>query len=123
MALLQGGETTTLRLILSALLVITIAACSVLAYRRRESLTGAGWATVALLVTLSWVLPWYVLWLLPLAALAGSRRLRTVALVLGVYFVAAWSPVSGGLLHAVGFHPEKTSLGRLHQRYVKELLY
>ncbi|HEU0250260.1 MAG TPA: hypothetical protein VFR48_06010 [Solirubrobacteraceae bacterium] len=123
MALLQGGETTTLRLILSAALVLTIAACSLLAYRRRESLTGAGWATVALLVTLSWVLPWYVLWLLPLAALAGSRRLRTVALVLGVYFIAAWSPVSGGLLHAIGFHPEKTSLGRLHQRYVKELLY
>jgi hypothetical protein len=123
MALLQGGETTTLRLILSGALALTIVACSVLAYRRRESLSGAGWATVALLVTLSWVLPWYVLWLLPLAALAGSRRLRTVALVLGVYFIAAWSPVSGGLLHAIGFHPEKTSLGRLHQRYVKELLY
>jgi hypothetical protein len=123
MALLQGGETTTLRLILSGVLALTIVACSVLAYRRRESLTGAGWATVALLVTLSWVLPWYVLWLQPLAALAGSRRLRTVALVLGVYFIAAWSPVSGGILHAIGFHPEKTSLGRLHQRYVKELLY
>jgi hypothetical protein len=122
-ALLQGGETTTLRLILSGVLVATIAACSVLAYRRRESLTGAGWATVALLVTLSWVLPWYVLWLLPLAALAGSRRLRTTALVLGVYFIAAWSPVSGGLLHGIGFHPERTSLGKLHQRYVKELLF
>jgi hypothetical protein len=123
MALLQGGETTTLRLILSGVLALTITACSVLAYRRRESLTGAGWATVALLVTLSWVLPWYVLWLLPLAALAGSRRLRITALVLGVYFITAWSPVSGGILHAIGFHPEKTSLGRLHQRYVKELLY
>ncbi|HEV3095285.1 MAG TPA: polyprenol phosphomannose-dependent alpha 1,6 mannosyltransferase MptB [Solirubrobacteraceae bacterium] len=123
LALLQGGETTMLRLILSGVLVASIAACSVLAYRRRESLTGAGWATVALLVTLSWVLPWYVLWLLPLAALAGSRRLRLTALVLGVYFIAAWSPVSGGLLHGIGFHPEKTSLGRLHQRYVKELLF
>jgi hypothetical protein len=123
LALLQGGETTTLRLILSGVLVLVIAACSLLAYRRRESLTGAGWATVALLVTLSWVLPWYVLWLLPLAALAGSRRLRTTALVLGVYFIAAWSPVSGGLLHAIGFHPERTSLGKLHQRYVKELLF
>jgi hypothetical protein len=122
-ALLQGGETETLRILLSGVLVATVLACSWLAYRRRESLTGAGWATVALLISLSWVLPWYVLWLLPLAALAGSRRLRTVALVLGVYFIAAWSPVSGGLFHALGFHPEKTSLGRLHQRYVKELLY
>jgi hypothetical protein len=123
LVLLQGGETTTLRLVLSGVLVASIAACSLLAYRRRESLTGAGWATVALLVTLSWVLPWYVLWLLPLAALAGSRRLRTTALVLGVYFIAAWSPVSGGILHAIGFHPERTPLGKLHQRYVKELLF
>jgi hypothetical protein len=123
LALFQGGETTTLRVVLSGVLVASIAACSVLAYRRRESLTGAGWATVALLVTLSWVLPWYVLWLLPLAALAGSRRLRTTTLVLGVYFIAAWSPVSGGILHAIGFHPERTSLGKLHQRYVKELLF
>ena len=51
--------------------------------------------TVALLLTLGWVLPWYVLWLLPLAALSGSRRLRTTALVLGVYLIIAWAPASG----------------------------
>ena len=41
-----------------------------------DSITACGWASVALLVTLSWVLPWYVLWVLPLAALSSSRRLR-----------------------------------------------
>jgi hypothetical protein len=99
LALGQGGETNTLRLLLS------------------------GWASVALLVTLSWVLPWYVLWILPLAALSSSRRLRNTALILGVYFIVAWAPVTGYAFNAIGFHPEKTSLGRLHQRYVKELLY
>jgi hypothetical protein len=73
-------------------------------------------------LTLGWVLPWYVLWVLPLAALSGSRRLRTTALVLGAYLIIAWAPASGLLWKAVGFYPEKTSLGRLHQRYVKELL-
>jgi hypothetical protein len=63
-----------------------------------------------------------VLWLLPLAALSSSRRLRTTALVLGVYLIVAWSPASGILWDKLHFHPEKTSLGRLHQRYVKELL-
>jgi hypothetical protein len=87
-----------------------------------RSITASGWASVALLVTLSWVLPWYVLWVLPLAALSSSRRLRTAALVLGVYLIVAWSPASGLLWDAIGFHPEKTALGRLHQRYVKELL-
>ncbi len=123
LALGQGGETTTLRVLLSGVLVLAVAACAVLAWRRRESLTAAGWATVALLVTLSWVLPWYVLWVLPFAALSSSRRLRATALLLGVYFIAAWAPVTGGVLHAIDFHPDKTSLGRLHQRYVKELLY
>jgi len=123
LALGQGGETNTMRLLLSGVLVACVIACSVLAWRRRESLTAAGWASVALLVTLSWVLPWYVLWILPLAALSSSRRLRTTALLLGVYFIVAWAPVTGYAFNAIGFHPEKTSLGRLHQRYVKELLY
>jgi hypothetical protein len=123
LALGQGGETNTLRLLLSGVLLASVAACSVLAWRRRDSLTAAGWASVALLVTLSWVLPWYVLWVLPLAALSKSRRLRTAVLLVGVYLIVAWAPVTGILFNSIGFHPEKTSLGRLHQRYVKELLY
>ena len=43
---------------------------------------GAAWATLVLLVASSSLLPWYVVWLLPLAALARDERLRTGALVL-----------------------------------------
>ncbi len=117
-----GGESTGLRTGLSGVLVALVLACCWLAWSRRDSLAASGWASVGLLVTLSWVLPWYVLWVLPLAALSSSRRLRAVALVLGVYLIVAWAPASGLLWNAIGFHPEKTSLGRLHQRYVKELL-
>jgi hypothetical protein len=143
-----GGESSGLREALSVVLVALVLACCWLAWGGRRSrtarsaassatgrsaasfadggvarsITGSGWASVALLVTLSWVLPWYVLWVLPLAALSSSRRLRTTALVLGVYLIVAWAPASGLLWNAIGFHPEKTSLGRLHQRYVKELL-
>jgi hypothetical protein len=122
LALGQGGETETLHTLLSGALVVSVLLCCVQAWRRRASVTAAGWASVALLVTLSWVLPWYVLWVLPMAALSRSRRLRATALVLGVYLIVAWAPASGFLWNAIGFHPEKTSLGRLHQRYVKELL-
>jgi hypothetical protein len=117
-----GGETNTLHTLLSGALVVSVALCCVQAWRRRSAITASGWASVALLVTLSWVLPWYVLWVLPLAALSSSRRLRVTALVLGVYLIIAWAPASGQLWNAINFHPEKTSLGRLHQRYVKELL-
>jgi hypothetical protein len=43
---------------------------------------GAGWATVVLLLTASSFLPWYVAWLLPLAALASDRRLWRSAIVM-----------------------------------------
>jgi len=43
---------------------------------------GAGWATVAILVTATALLPWYVAWLLPLAALSRDRRLWKSAIVL-----------------------------------------
>jgi hypothetical protein len=127
LALGKGGETGSLHLMLSLVLVGSVLLCCGQAWRQHlpifdRSVTASGWASVALLVTLSWVLPWYVLWVLPLAALSSSRRLRVVALALGVYLIIAWAPASGLLWNAIGFHPEKTSLGRLHQRYVKELL-
>jgi hypothetical protein len=43
---------------------------------------GAGWATVALLLTTGFLVPWYVAWLLPLAALSSDRRLLTAAVLL-----------------------------------------
>ncbi len=107
LALGSGGETETLHNLLSAVLVLSVLGCCVLAWRRRDSITASGWATVALLVTLGWVLPWYVLWVLPLAALSRSRRLRTTALVLGAYLIVAWSPASGLLWGAIASIPRK----------------
>ena len=126
LALGQGGETGVLRDLLDAGLVAVMIACCAFAYRGRSSfdrlLIAAGWATVALLVTLSWVLPWYVVWLLPLAALSSSRRLRTTAVVLGAYLIVAWVPTTSGVMNAIGFYPAKTTLGQQHQRAVKNLL-
>ena len=117
-----GGETSTLHVLFSAGLVAALLACCFYAWRRGELIAACGWASVALLATLSWALPWYVLWVLPLAALSASRRLRIASVALGVYLIIAWAPASGQLWNAIGFHPEKTPLGRLHQRAVKELL-
>lgn len=43
---------------------------------------GLGWATLAMLVTASAVLPWYICWLLPVVALATDRRLWKWSLIL-----------------------------------------
>jgi hypothetical protein len=118
----QGGETNTMRVLLSVVLALSVLGCSVLAWRRRDALTASGWATVALLVTLSWVLPWYVLWVLPLAALSRSRALRRTTLAVGAYLVLTWMPSATAMDNAIGLRPTKTSLGQSHQLEVKRLL-
>jgi hypothetical protein len=45
-------------------------------------ITAAGWATLAVLVTAGSLLPWYVAWLIPLAALSSNRRLLIAAIVM-----------------------------------------
>ncbi|MGH2875729.1 MAG: polyprenol phosphomannose-dependent alpha 1,6 mannosyltransferase MptB [Solirubrobacteraceae bacterium] len=45
-------------------------------------ITAAGWATVGLLVTAGLLMPWYIAWLIPLAALSSDRRLWLTALAL-----------------------------------------
>jgi predicted outer membrane lipoprotein len=62
---------------------------------------GVGWATVAMLIAASSLLPWYVAWLLPFAALASDRRLfRTAVMmtcVVSVVQMLGYIP-HGGLL-------------------------
>lgn len=45
-------------------------------------ITGAGWATFALLVTAGQLVPWYVGWLVPLAALSRDRRLVAASIAM-----------------------------------------
>lgn len=45
-------------------------------------IAGAGWAAVALLVSACSLLPWYVAWLMPLAALGRDNRLWRVSIAL-----------------------------------------
>jgi hypothetical protein len=62
---------------LAADVVLLAVVCLLLVRTRRGAdwLTATGWAYVALLVTTAWLLPWYVAWALPFAALSADRRL------------------------------------------------
>lgn len=55
---------------------------SKVARARMDWIQGAGWAAVAVLITASSLLPWYIVWLLPLAALSRDRRLWATTLAL-----------------------------------------
>jgi biotin transporter BioY len=49
---------------------------------RIDWIDAAGWATLAMLVAASSLLPWYVAWALPLAAVARDRRLVRATLAM-----------------------------------------
>ncbi len=68
-------------------LMVAFVAISIWLLRRvwrgqSDWIEAAGWSTVAMLVAASSLLPWYVAWLLPLAALGSDRRLLHTAVVL-----------------------------------------
>jgi hypothetical protein len=53
----------------------------------------AGWSTLAFLLSLSWLMPWYVVWLLPLAALAREPRLRLATILCVALLIVIGFPV------------------------------
>jgi alpha-1,6-mannosyltransferase len=69
----------------------------------------AGWTTLALLLSTAWLLPWYAVWLLPLAAVSHDRRLRAATLLFSAYAVLihlkladpVLSPASGRIIYHV----------------------
>jgi alpha-1,6-mannosyltransferase len=86
-----GGGTGVLLLLAS---VAAVAVVAVLIWRRDDWLTGAGWSTLALLCSLAWLVPWYIVWVLPLAALGTSLRLRRATLAFTVFLMRSFIPAT-----------------------------
>jgi high-affinity Fe2+/Pb2+ permease len=61
-------------------------------WRGADAIRMAGWATFAILLASAWLVPWYLLWLLPLAALADDRRLTIATIVLSGWVLAIAIP-------------------------------
>ena len=49
--------------------------------------------TLGLLLATSWLLPWYLIWLLPLAAISRDRPLILLTLALTAYQLGARIPL------------------------------
>ncbi len=73
-------------------------------WRGAEWRAQAGWATLALLLSTAWLLPWYAIWALPLAAVSSSRRLRGATLVFCVYALLIHLPLAKPLLSPPRHH-------------------
>ncbi len=67
----------------------------------------AGWATLALLLCTAWLLPWYAIWALPLAAVSANRRLRGATLLFCLYALLIHLPLAKPLLTPPRHHAPK----------------
>ena len=91
-----GITTHTLGRIGMLVLLPTIALLLVRVYRGGDWLENAGWATFAVLVTTTWFLPWYLIWFLPIAALAVRPYQRFTALALTALAIGLQLPLIFG---------------------------
>ena len=122
LAIGTGGESPALRRAASAVLLGVVAGATFAAWRRRATIGAAGWVGIAALLALGWVMPWYVSWVLPFAALAASRSLRVAVAVVGVYLAFIWSPTALSVAHHYKLFPTRTPVGMANHRYLMSLL-
>jgi hypothetical protein len=106
--------------LLEALQLCVVGVIIYLLLRNRDWLSGAGWATAALIASLGSLWPWYVVWLLPLAAIASSARLRAVALALTVFVVITSVPYTQKFLGSEGINPMASPVGRAANALVQQ---
>jgi len=123
LALGFGGATSDMQTVLKLLLVAVIAVSTIWTWRTRRWRVGCGWVTLALVLTLTWTLPWYIAWLLPFAALARSRVLRVAVALLAVYTYLVFMPYSSEVLGFLHVNPANTNLARQEQTYMNSLLF
>jgi alpha-1,6-mannosyltransferase len=62
-------------------------------WRGNDWLRAAAWAAFGLLLATSWLLPWYLVWALPLVALSRDRTLQLLLLALTAYQLGARIPI------------------------------
>jgi hypothetical protein len=119
-----GGESDALRTVLAVVAGAAVLICAVRARRPgRDWIELAGIALLVVWLTTSWFTPWYVVWLLPFAALAGRRRLELSLLGIGLYLLVAFGPEVTPLLHSLHFNPYGSPLGEEHFRQITMLLH
>jgi hypothetical protein len=81
-ARLTGLDLTAVRAAALALYAVLFIHLLVRTWRGADWLRCAAWASFALLLATAWLLPWYLIWTLPLVALSRDRPLQLLTLAL-----------------------------------------
>jgi alpha-1,6-mannosyltransferase len=92
-ARISGLPPHTCRTAALVLLVAVLAYLLFRTWRGGDWVRTAAWAALAVLLTTSWLLPWYLLWPLPLVAISRDRTLQLLTLCLTAYQLGARIPL------------------------------
>jgi alpha-1,6-mannosyltransferase len=92
-ARLSGIDEGGVRVAALVLFGAAVAWLLVWTWRGADWIRAAAWAGTGLLLATSWLLPWYLLWPLPLAAVGRDRRLVALLLALTAYQLGARIPL------------------------------
>lgn len=90
---LTGLNPDTTRAIAAVIFASLIAYLLAWTYRGGDWVRASAWATTGLLLATAWLLPWYLLWPLPAAALSRDRPLKLLLLALTAYQLGARIPL------------------------------
>jgi hypothetical protein len=92
-ARLTGLDATAVRATALGLFALAFAYLLIRTWRGMDWLRAAAWASIALLLATAWLLPWYLIWTLPLVALSRDRPLQLLTLILTAYQLPARMPL------------------------------
>ncbi len=92
-ARLTGLDPDAVRLLALVLFLTLFLQLLLWTWRGFDWVRAAAWTAAGLLLASSWLLPWYLIWLLPLAAISRDRPLQLLALALTAYQLGARIPL------------------------------
>jgi hypothetical protein len=92
-ARLTGLDPDAVRVAALTLYAIFVIYLLIQTWRGEDWLRNAAWASLALLLATAWLLPWYLIWALPLVALSRDRPLQLLTLGLTAFQLFARIPL------------------------------
>jgi hypothetical protein len=92
-ARLSGLDPTPVRIAALTIYAIAIAYLLRWTWRGGDWLRAGAWAALGLLLATAWLLPWYLIWPLPLVAISRDRPLQLLTLALTAYQLGARIPL------------------------------
>jgi alpha-1,6-mannosyltransferase len=92
-ARLSGLDPDSIRLVAALLYAALIAYLLGWTYRGGDWVRSAAWAAIGLLLATAWLLPWYLVWPLPLVAISRDRPLQLLIFAITAYQLGARIPL------------------------------